>query len=115
MRCVFLTKQAMKAQAMYDKPVNSLVHTDSAGHVDIENFGSLNPCAESLFISPVAHFFFIFLFSFFIFIFILCSFISCDLQWCACSAMPAITVEGLYFSPALPRSSGIRMCSHVCC
>lgn len=52
--------QAMKAQAMYDKPVNSMVHTDSAGHVDIENFGALNACAESLFISPILFIFFTF-------------------------------------------------------
>ena len=32
-------EQAEKAQAMYDKPRNSMVHVDSAGHVDVENFG----------------------------------------------------------------------------
>jgi hypothetical protein len=32
-------EQAMKAQAMYDKPGNTLVHSDSAGHIDVENFG----------------------------------------------------------------------------
>ena len=25
---------------MYDKPANTLVHSDSAGHIDVENFGS---------------------------------------------------------------------------
>ena len=36
-------EQAMKAQNMYDQPRNSMVHTDSAGHVDVENFGVLPP------------------------------------------------------------------------
>jgi len=31
--------QAMKSQHMYEKPRNSLLHVDSAGHVDMENFG----------------------------------------------------------------------------
>ena len=43
---------------MYDKPVNSMVHMDSAGHVDIENFGAVNPCAESLFTSLLIFFYF---------------------------------------------------------
>jgi len=33
-------EQAMNAQAMYNKPRNSLVHVDSAGHVDVEHFGA---------------------------------------------------------------------------
>jgi len=32
-------EQAQKAQAMYDQPTNSFLHEDSAGHVDVENFG----------------------------------------------------------------------------
>jgi hypothetical protein len=88
--------QAMKAQAMYDKPVNSIVHTDSAGHVDIENFGALNACAESLFISPILFIFFYFPYVHFHFHFLLLHFPSfsrgktslpCDLQVCVlCNA-----------------------------
>ena len=32
-------EQAEKAQAMYDQPENRLLHEDSAGHVDVEDFG----------------------------------------------------------------------------
>jgi len=27
---------------MYDKPGNTLVHSDSAGHIDVENFGGFS-------------------------------------------------------------------------
>jgi hypothetical protein len=32
-------EQAEKAQAMYDQPTNRFLHEDSAGHIDIEDFG----------------------------------------------------------------------------